>query len=145
MAIEARIAFLPGGTAGTNGAAAVNVSFLAVLPMVRALISNAYERNSVAGVARAIGIDFAAQPKGAGRASAAAAVNVGFLTVFSMVCALTAHASSTTMDIYAQFVPEWQRRSLAKMSAMVEARTSKPIAPASIRSTAVPPQSQMVN
>jgi len=36
---------------------------------------------------------------------------------------------STTMDIYAQFVPESQRRALAKMSAMVEARTSKPIAP----------------
>jgi hypothetical protein len=32
---------------------------------------------------------------------------------------------STTMDIYAQFVPESQRRALAKMSAMVEARTSK--------------------
>src|SRR5579862_2355554 len=29
---------------------------------------------------------------------------------------------STTMDIYAQFVPESQRRALAKMSAMVEAR-----------------------
>jgi integrase len=34
---------------------------------------------------------------------------------------------STTMDIYAQFVPESQRRALAKMSAMVEARTSKPV------------------
>jgi hypothetical protein len=35
---------------------------------------------------------------------------------------------STTMDIYAQFVPESQRRALAKMSAMVESRTSKPMA-----------------
>jgi len=52
---------------------------------------------------------------------------------------------STTMDIYAQFVPESQRRALAKMSAMVEARTSKPIAPASTRSIAMPPQSRMVN
>ncbi len=52
---------------------------------------------------------------------------------------------STTMDIYAQFVPESQRRALAKMSAMVEARTSKPIAPASTVSIATPPQSRMVN
>ncbi len=52
---------------------------------------------------------------------------------------------STTMDIYAQFVPESQRRALAKMSAMVEARTSKPIAPTSTRSIAMPPQSRMVN
>jgi integrase len=52
---------------------------------------------------------------------------------------------STTMDIYAQFVPESQRRALAKMSAMVEARTSKPIAPASTGSIAMPPQSRMVN
>jgi integrase len=35
---------------------------------------------------------------------------------------------STTMDIYAQIVPESQRRALAKMSAMVESRTSKPVA-----------------
>jgi len=47
--------------------------------------------------------------------------------------------------IYAQFVPESQRRALAKMSAMVEARTSKPIAQASTRSIAMPPQSRMVN
>jgi ATP-dependent helicase/nuclease subunit A len=52
---------------------------------------------------------------------------------------------STTMDIYAQFVPESQRRALAKMSAMVEARTSKPIAPASTASISVPSQSRMVN
>jgi integrase len=52
---------------------------------------------------------------------------------------------STTMDIYAQFVPESQRRALAKMSAMVEARKSKPIAPASTGSIAMPPQSRMVN
>jgi integrase len=52
---------------------------------------------------------------------------------------------STTMDIYAQFVPESQRRALAKMSAMVESRTSKPIAPANTRSIAMPPQSRMVN
>jgi ATP-dependent helicase/nuclease subunit A len=52
---------------------------------------------------------------------------------------------STTMDIYAQFVPESQRRALAKMSAMVEARTSKPIAPASTGSISVPSQSRMVN
>ena len=52
---------------------------------------------------------------------------------------------STTMDIYAQFVPESQRRALAKMSAMVEARTSKPIAPASTSTIAMPPQSRMVN
>jgi hypothetical protein len=32
------------------------------------------------------------------------------------------------MDIYAQFVPKSQRRALAKMSAMVESRTSKPVA-----------------
>jgi len=52
---------------------------------------------------------------------------------------------STTMDVYAQFVPESQRRALAKMSAMVEARTSKPIAPANARSIARPSQSRMVN
>lgn len=52
---------------------------------------------------------------------------------------------STTMDIYAQFVPESQRRAIAKMSAMVESRTSKPIAPGSTRDIAVPPQSRMVN
>jgi len=53
--------------------------------------------------------------------------------------------TSTTMDIYAQFVPESQRRALAKMSAMVEARTSKPIALASTASISTPPQSRMVN
>jgi hypothetical protein len=52
---------------------------------------------------------------------------------------------STAIDIYAQFVPKSQRRALAKMSAMVEARTSKPIAPASTGSIATPPQSRMVN
>jgi len=52
---------------------------------------------------------------------------------------------STTMDIYAQFVPESQRRALAKMSAMVEARTSKAIAQASTASISTPPQSRMVN
>jgi integrase len=51
---------------------------------------------------------------------------------------------STTMDIYAQFVPESQRRALAKMSAMVEARTSKPMATESAN-IAIPPQSRMVN
>jgi len=35
------------------------------------------------------------------------------------------------MDIYAQFVPESQRPALATMAAMVEARTSKPVAAAS--------------
>jgi integrase len=50
---------------------------------------------------------------------------------------------STTMDIYAQFVPE-KRRALAKMSAMVEARTSKPIAPASTGSIPLLQQSRMV-
>jgi hypothetical protein len=49
------------------------------------------------------------------------------------------------MDIYAQFVPESQRRALAKMSAMVEARTSKPIATANANSFATPQQSRMVN
>jgi hypothetical protein len=48
------------------------------------------------------------------------------------------------MDIYAQFVPESQRRALAKMSAMVEARTSRPIA-SSTGSISMPPQSRMVN
>jgi integrase len=52
---------------------------------------------------------------------------------------------STTMDIYAQFVPASQRRALAKMSAMVEARTSKPIAPTSTHNNAMPSQSRMVN
>jgi len=51
---------------------------------------------------------------------------------------------STTMDIYAQFVPESQRRALAKMSAMVESRTSKPVA-ANTGSIAMPPQSRIVN
>jgi len=48
-------------------------------------------------------------------------------------------------NLYAQFVPESQRRALAKMSAMVEARTSKPIAPASTSGVATPQQSRMVN
>jgi len=51
---------------------------------------------------------------------------------------------STTMDIYAQFVPESQRRVLAKMSAMVDSRTSKPIA-ANTGSISMPPQSRLVN
>ncbi|MGA7549539.1 MAG: tyrosine-type recombinase/integrase [Candidatus Sulfotelmatobacter sp.] len=50
---------------------------------------------------------------------------------------------STTMDIYAQIVPESQRRALAKMSAMVESRTSKPVA--ATGSISMPPQSRMVN
>src|SRR5271167_2311678 len=49
----------------------------------------------------------------------------------------------TTLDIYAQFVPESQRRALAKMSAMVESRTSKPVA--ATGSISMPPQSRMVN
>jgi integrase len=32
---------------------------------------------------------------------------------------------STTMDIYAQFVPESQRRAVAQMAEMVEGRTAK--------------------
>jgi hypothetical protein len=52
------------------------------------------------------------------------------------------HVDGYPMDIYAQFVPESQRRALAKMSAMVGARTSKPIASANIP---VPSQSRMVN
>ncbi|MFI5110069.1 MAG: hypothetical protein ACHP9S_10700 [Terriglobales bacterium] len=51
---------------------------------------------------------------------------------------------STTMDIYAQFVPESQRRALGKMSQMVAARTSKPIV-ARPETVAVQPQSRMVN
>jgi integrase len=51
---------------------------------------------------------------------------------------------STTMDIYAQFVPESQRRALGKMSAMVEARTSKPIA-VKTGGLRTQPQSQTVN
>src|ERR1017187_1155482 len=51
---------------------------------------------------------------------------------------------STTMDIYAQFVPESQRRALGKMSAMVAARTSKLIADRTEK-VSVGPQSQMVN
>jgi integrase len=50
---------------------------------------------------------------------------------------------STTMDIYAQFVPESQRRALAKMSAMVESRTSKPVV--ATGGISMPPQSRMVN
>ncbi len=50
---------------------------------------------------------------------------------------------STTMDIYAQFVPESQRRALAKMSAMVESRTSKQVR--ATGSISMPPQSRMVN
>jgi hypothetical protein len=52
---------------------------------------------------------------------------------------------STTMDICAQFVPESQRRALAKMSAMIASRASKPIAPASTGTIAMPSQSRMVN
>jgi len=52
---------------------------------------------------------------------------------------------STTMDIYAQFVPESQRRALAKMSAMVETRTSRPVAPENSSGISLPPQSRMVN
>jgi hypothetical protein len=48
------------------------------------------------------------------------------------------------MDIYAQFVPESQRRALAKMSAMVESRTSKPVAATGSIFHAAP-QSRMVN
>ncbi len=52
---------------------------------------------------------------------------------------------ATTMDIYAQFVPESQRRALAKMSAMVEARRAKPIVPARTNNISLPQQSRMVN
>jgi hypothetical protein len=51
---------------------------------------------------------------------------------------------STTMDIYAQFVPESQRRALGKMPQMVAARTSKPIV-VRPETVAVQPQSRMVN
>ena len=56
--------------------------------MVGALISHACEGYCVAGVARTIGVDVTPQPKWAGRTSAAAAVDVGFIAVFSMVGAL---------------------------------------------------------
>jgi integrase len=50
---------------------------------------------------------------------------------------------STTMDIYAQFVPESRRRALTKMSEMVNARMSQPTASKPVISAK--PQSQMVN
>lgn len=49
------------------------------------------------------------------------------------------------LDIYAQFVPESQRRAFAKMTAMVEARRSKPIAAASTAGISLSPQSRMLN
>jgi len=51
---------------------------------------------------------------------------------------------STTMDLYAQFVPASQRRALGKMSAMVAARTLQPIA-VRPETVAVQPQSGMLN
>ena len=56
--------------------------------MVIALTTDALLRKSVAGVARAVAIELAILAEGAGRASAAAAVHVGFIAVFSMVEAL---------------------------------------------------------
>jgi len=56
---------------------------------------------------------------------------------------LTVDAKAGRAVIYG-FVPESQRRTLAKMSAMVESRTSKPVA-ANTGSIVVPPQSRMVN
>jgi len=54
-----------------------------------------------------------------------------------------ARLASCTPTIYAQFVPESQRRALAKMSAMAESRTSKPVA--ATGSISMPSQSRMVN
>jgi len=48
------------------------------------------------------------------------------------------------LDIYAQFVPESQRRALGKLSVMVAARTSKPIA-VQAEKVAAEAQSRMVN
>jgi hypothetical protein len=57
---------------------------------------------------------------------------------------LTVDVKAGRAVIYAQFVPESQRRALAKMSAMVESRTLKPVA-ANTGSISMPPQSRMVN
>jgi len=78
----------PAGASRTSAADAVDVGFIAVFSMVGALIQIALERYAVAGFARAIGIDVTPQPVGASRTSAAAAVDVGFIAVFSVVGAL---------------------------------------------------------
>jgi hypothetical protein len=92
LAIIALKASLSGGAGRASPAAAVHVGFRAVLSMVRALTSYASERCSIAGVARAIGINDTALPQGAGPANAAAAVNVSFGAIFSIVKTLTTDA-----------------------------------------------------
>ena len=93
LAIEIGVALLPHEASLTSASAAVDVAFIAVLSMVRTLISHARERYPVAGVARAVGVGLAMQSEAAGRTSAAAAVDVGFIAVFSVVVALVRHAS----------------------------------------------------
>jgi len=83
---------LPDVTGRTTASAAVDVGFGPVFLMVEALASHASERGSVAGVARAVSIELASQADVAGATNAAAAVDVGFQAVFSMVGALTSHA-----------------------------------------------------
>src|ERR1700730_18477213 len=69
--------------------AAVDVSFTAVFFVVETLVRIARKRLPVAGVARAVAIGLALQPRGASTTGTAAAVDVSFGAVFLMLGALT--------------------------------------------------------
>lgn len=75
-------------TRATIGAAAIDSRLAAVLPVVGALTRNALERDSVAGVAGAIGIRCANQADSASPAYPASAIYVCLKSVLSVVDAL---------------------------------------------------------
>jgi len=117
-AIGIDLALQPERAGCAGAAAAVDVSFGAVFLLVRTLTTHAKVRYEIAGVADAIGVVYASLPHGAGAASSAAAVNVGFDAVFSLVHTKITHAGGAyevadvagASGIAATGPPEWLAR-----------------------------------
>lgn len=117
-AIGIDLALQPERAGCAGAAAAVDVSFGAVFLLVRTLTTHAKVRYEIAGVADAIGVVYASLPHGAGAASSAAAVDVGFDAVFSLVHTKITHAGGAyevadvagASGIAATGPPEWLAR-----------------------------------
>ncbi len=90
VAVEVHEAFSTSRAGGAVWAAAVDVGFAAVLPVVGALIRDALQRVGVARGVGAIGIEEAHLPDCAASADAAAAIETGFGPVLLLIPALGA-------------------------------------------------------
>src|SRR2546425_405872 len=84
-AVGVEQALLPDSAPRADGAAAVDVGLRAVLLLLAALAGEAEERGRAAGVGGAVGVDLALLADGAGRAGAAAAVDIGLVAVLLVV------------------------------------------------------------